>query len=103
MPDRPERPPRESADQETRNDDPNVQDQREQRASGEKDQVEGERKRTSGPGERVNPTTSDERVNPTTSDERVNPEVGPRGDRKHNAREARRPGGGRKGTPTDER
>lgn len=83
----PDRPTRENPDQETRNDDPNVQDQREQRARGEKDQAEGERTRTGGT----------ERVNPATEDERVNPEVSPRGDRKHNAREARRPGGGRKG------
>jgi hypothetical protein len=79
MPNRPTNNP----DQETRNDDPNVQDQREQRAKGEKDQAEGERvpSRTSG------------------DDERINPEVEPRGDRKHNAREARSPGGGRKGQP----
>ena len=90
MPDRPDRPdkpdkqPRANPDQETRNDDPNVQDQREQRASGEKDQAEGDRKRTAG------------------DDERIHPEVGPHGDRKHDAREARRPGGGRKGMPAGE-
>lgn len=80
MPDRPK-----TDDQQTLKDDPNVQDQREQRASGEKDQAEGERApaRTGGA-------------------ERVTPEVGPRGDRKHNAREARRPGGGRKGTPAED-
>ena len=77
MPDRPTNNP----DQETQNDDPNVQDQREQRAKGEKDQAEGERTPKKG------------------SDERVSPEVGPRGDRKHDAREARSPGGGRKGQP----
>ena len=71
-------------DQETRNDDRLVQDQREQRASGEKDQAEGDRESTRG------------------GDERINPEVGPRGDRKHNARDARRPGGGRKGMSADE-
>ena len=80
MPNRPTNNP----DQETRNDDPNVQDQREQRARGEKDQAEGDR--STAPG----------------MEERVHPEVSPRGDRKHNAREARRPGGGRKGTPMDE-
>ena len=80
MPNRPTNNP----DQETRNDDSNVQDQREQRASGEKDQAEGERVPSKSGGE-----------------ERVNPEVAPRGDRKHNAREARRPGGGRKGTPAE--
>ncbi len=72
-------PPKGSPDQETRNDDPLVQDQREQKASGEKDQAEGERTKPGG------------------GDERINPEVGPRGDRKHDARDARRPGGGRKG------
>ena len=77
MPNRPKNNP----DQETRNDDPNVQDQREQRANGDKDQAEGDRTTTRNAGD----------------DERVNPEVAPRGDRKHNAREARRPGGGRKG------
>jgi hypothetical protein len=76
-------PPKDSPDQETRNDDPNVQDQREQRAKGEKDQAEGERAK---PG----------------NDERIHPEVGPRGDRKHDAREARRPGGGRKGQPAED-
>ena len=76
MPNRPTNNP----DQETRNDDPNVQDQREQRAKGEKDQAEGDRAPSRG-----------------GNAERVNPEVEPRGDRKHNAREARRPGGGRKG------
>lgn len=80
-------------DQETRNDDPLVQDQRDQKARGEKDKAEGERAPSRGSGERVNPTTEDERINP---------EVGPRGDRKHNAREARRPGGGRKGVSADE-
>lgn len=45
-------------DQETRNDDPLVQEQREQKARGEKDKAEGER------------------VQPKTEDERVNPEVG---------------------------
>jgi len=77
-------PPKDDPGQETRNDDPNVQDQREQKARGEKDQAEGER--TPAPG----------------SDERINAEVGPRGDRKHDAREARRPGGGRKGMPADQ-
>ena len=81
MPNRPTNNP----DQETRNDDRNVQDQREQRARGDKDQAEGER----------TPAKSGD-------DERVNPEVSPRGDRKHNAREARRPGGGRKGMSADE-
>ena len=81
MPNRPTNNP----DQETRNDDPNVQDQREQRARGDKDQAEGDR----------TPTR-------TADDERVNPEVSPRGDRKHNAREARRPGGGRKGMSAQE-
>lgn len=76
----PNRPTNDS-DQETRNDEPNVQDQREQRAKGEKDKAEGERTPSKG------------------GDERVNPEVEPRGDRKHNAREARSPGGGRKGMP----
>ena len=86
MPDRTTRP---NPDQETRNDDPNVQDQREQRASGEKDQAEGDRAVS-----RPNPERD--------SGERVNPEVSPRGDRKHNAREARRPGGGRKGMSAEE-
>ena len=81
MPNRPT-----DSDQETQNDDPNVQDQREQRASGEKDKAEGERAPSRGAGS-------------GTSEERVNPEVSPRGDRKHNAREARSPGGGRKGMP----
>ncbi|HUF12359.1 MAG TPA: hypothetical protein VMN78_04600 [Longimicrobiales bacterium] len=68
-------------DQETRNDDPLVQEQREQKSSGRKDQAEGER------------------VQPKTEDERIKPEVGPRDDRKHEARGPRQPGGGRKGTP----
>ena len=80
MPDRPK-----TDDQQTLKDDPNVQDQREQRASGEKDQTEGERAPSRGGGA-----------------ERVNPEVGPRGDRKHDARGARRPGRGRKGSPADD-
>ena len=88
MPDR----PKDDSDQETRNDDPNVQDQREQRATGERDRAEGERIPARG---------GSERVNPATEDERVNAEVSPHGDRKHNAREARRPGGGRKGMPAD--
>lgn len=68
-------------DQETRNDDPLVQNQREQRATGNRDKVEGERNEQETP------------------DERVNPEVAPRGDRKHEARGPRKPGGGRKGQP----
>lgn len=68
--------------QETRNDDPNVQEQREQKARGEKDQAEGERD-----------------AQKSGSDERVHPEVGPRDDREHEARGPRQPGGGRKGTP----
>ena len=75
-----------NSDQETQNEDPNVQDQREQRASGEKDQAEGERAPSRHSGG-------------SAGEERVNPEVSPRGDRKHNAREARSPGGGRKGMP----
>ena len=80
----PDRQPGANPDQETRNDDRNVQDQRDQKARGEKDHAEGERTPSEGSGERVNP------------------EVGPRGDRKHDARDARRPGGGRKGQPADE-
>ena len=84
--------PKPNPDQETRNDDPLVQDQREQRASGEKDQAEGERvPARAAESERVPVRAGD--------DERVNAEVSPRGDRKHDAREARRPGGGRKGQP----
>ena len=79
---KPQDQPGANPDQETRNDDPNVQDQREQRARGEKDQAEGDRQQTG-----------------TSNGERIDPEVGPRGDRKHNAREARSPGGGRKGQP----
>ena len=67
-------------DQETRNDDPLVQDQREQKARGDKDQAEGERSKPA-------------------SDERIPGADEPRGDRIHGAREERRPGGGRKGQP----
>ena len=67
-------------DQETRNDDPLVQDQREQKARGEKDKAEGERSRGD-------------------ADERIPGADEPRGDRVHGAREERRPGGGRKGQP----
>lgn len=70
---------RPNSEQETRNDDPLVQDQQEQKASGDRDQAEGERKSP-------------------TNDERMHPDE-PRGDRIHDARDARRPGGGRKGMP----
>lgn len=43
MPD-PRTKPTANPDQETRNDDPNVQDQREQKASGAKDEAEGKRR-----------------------------------------------------------
>ena len=66
-------------DQETRNDDPLVQEQQDQKASGNKDQAEGERSRS--------------------GDERIPGADEPRGDRVHGAREERRPGGGRKGQP----
>jgi hypothetical protein len=66
-------------DQETRNDDPLVQDQQEQKARGEKDQAEGDRS--------------------AIGDERIPGADEPRGDRVHGAREERRPGGGRKGQP----
>jgi hypothetical protein len=73
--------PKDRPDQETRDDDPNVQERQEKKARGERDQAEGER------------------VQPNTEDERINPEVGPRGDRIHEARGPRQPGGGRKGMP----
>lgn len=73
--------PKDRPEPETRNDDPNVQERQEKKARGERDQAEGDR------------------VQPNTEDERINPEVGPRGDRKHEARAPRQPGGGRKGMP----
>ena len=72
---------RPNPDQETRNDDPLVQDQQEQKSRGDKDQAEGERKQGSAADEHI-----------PGADE-------PSGDPVHGAREERRPGGGRKGQP----
>lgn len=87
---KPQDQPGANPDQETRNDDPNVQEQREQRARGDKDQAEGDRSKTPARNERIPGPGTDERI--AGADD-------PRGDRVHGAREARQPGGGRKGQP----
>ena len=48
-------------DQETRNDDPQVQERQEQKSSGKKDQAEGERTKSATDDQRVNPEVAPDR------------------------------------------